>query len=124
MTESEVLALMRAYYASLFPKTCPHCERCFSSLEEYVAITTPAGRYMSYDIEGGSWTPDVGTFALANCPCGDTLSLTTDELEHATRLKLLEWIKTESTRRAIDARELLDMLRVELRRRILSDAQE
>lgn len=115
---------MRGYYASLFPKICPSCQRCFASLEEYVALTRPAGRYMSYDIGGGSWTPDVGTFALANCPCGDTLALTTDGLDRSTRLKLLEWVKAEADRRSVKPEELLDYLRLELRRRLLAGPRQ
>lgn len=121
MTEAEVLQIMADYYASLFPKVCPRCARSFATLQEYVELTTPAGRYISYDIDAGSWTPEMGTFALANCPCGDTLAMTTDALPHPTRVRLLEWVKVEAKHRAIEPLLLMDYLRVELRRRLVTN---
>lgn len=121
MTEAEVLAIMREYYSSLFPKVCPHCQRCFATLREYVNATRPVGRYMSYDVESGSWTPEMGTLALANCPCGNTLALSTEDLKPATRAILLGWVKTEAERRSVDPSDLLADLRVELRRQIMAE---
>ena len=74
MTERELLQLARAYHETLFPKTCPHCGRRFASLREYIEVTRPVGRYMSYDVEAGDFAPRqlAGAIALANCPCGDT----------------------------------------------------
>lgn len=114
---------MGDYYASLFPKVCPSCQRCFATLREYIAATTPVGRYMSYDIDGGNWTPDLGTFALANCPCGDTLGLSTNNLEPSTRTKMLEWVKAEAERRALNPSDYLAYLRVELRRRLMAESK-
>jgi len=121
MSESEVLQIMREYYSGLFPKTCPSCERSFGTLRDYVTLTKPVGRYISYDVDGGNWTPDMGTFALANCPCGDTLALTTSGLPQATRVMLLEWIRSEAERRAMAPADLLQYLRSELRRQLLAE---
>lgn len=118
LTADEVFATMRAYYEGLFPKTCPHCRRRFATLSEYVKTTTPVGRYLSYDLDGGDPTPEVGTLALASCPCGDTLALGTDGLPTATRLRLLDWVQGEASRRQISASDLMDQFRIELRRRI------
>lgn len=123
MTEAEVLAITRAYYSSLFPKVCPQCQRCFATLREYVAATRPVGRYMSYDVESGSWTPEMGTLALANCPCGDTMGLSTEDLAPATRAGLLAWVKTESERRSVNPSDLLADLRTELRRQIMAETE-
>jgi hypothetical protein len=121
MTESEVIEIMRQYYAGLFPKVCPRCRRRFETLREYVAVTTPTGRYVSYDVDVGNWTPDMGTIAFANCPCGDTLALGTDRLAHSVRATLLAWIKLEAERRSMQPSDLLDYLRAELRRRLLAE---
>lgn len=121
MTEPEVLQIMRDYYAGLFPKVCPHCERRFATLGEYVKATKPVGRYISYDVEDGDWTPSLGTHAFANCPCGDTLTLSTDGMAPATRQQMLAWVKAEAEQRAVSPSDLLTYLRVELRRRILAE---
>lgn len=121
MTEDEVLAIMREYYSGLFPKVCPNCQRRFATLREYVVATKPVGRYMSYDVESGSWTPEMGTLALANCPCGNTMGMSTEALAPATRAVLLGWVKSEAERRSMNPTDLLAYLRVELRRQIMAE---
>ncbi|MEZ5292972.1 MAG: hypothetical protein R2745_17965 [Vicinamibacterales bacterium] len=121
---ADVRDLIHRYYASLFPKTCPHCGRGFQTLREYVEATVPAGRYISYDVDAGHFAPErlVGTYAFANCPCGDTLALGTDGLPHETRLALLAWVQAEAARRSMAATEFLDWLRTTLRQQILAES--
>jgi hypothetical protein len=91
-----------------------------------VRITTPVGRYLSYDAEAGDWRPPrpIGTLALSNCSCGDTIGLSTDDMAMPLRLELLEWVKLEAQRRGVSPPDLLDRLRVELRRQLLAESEE
>jgi hypothetical protein len=123
MTDDEVGRILKEYFESLFPKVCPCCNRCFATLREYIQITEPIGPPMSYDAEYGEWntTRPIGSAALANCPCGSTLALTTESMPLPQRLELLDWLKTETQRRGVSASELLEQFRDEVRKRVLKD---
>lgn len=119
MTEAEVAETLIRHAEGFFPKTCPTCQRRFMSVREYVATTSPVGPFVSYDVESGRNTPAIGTLALSNCPCGNTLSLTTDGLPIETRARLLEWVRTEATRRNVSHTAVLSDLRMRMRALIL-----
>ncbi|MGE0814824.1 MAG: hypothetical protein AB7O28_03995 [Vicinamibacterales bacterium] len=114
---TEVRELIRAYYEGLFPKSCPHCGRGYATLREYVAATTPVGRYISYDVDVGDFAPErpAGTFAFANCACGNTLALSTEGLPRETRLALLAWVRAEAARQGLPATQFIDWLRKTVR---------
>jgi hypothetical protein len=59
--------------------------------------------------------------ALANCPCGSTLALTTEGLPLATRHLLLAWVRAETERRGVSPEEVVGTLRDEIRTRLLTD---
>ena len=122
MTEAEVLELMREYYEGLFPKVCANCNRYFATLREYILATRRLGPTVSYDAEIGDWNTlqPIGTVAYANCPCGSTLALSTENMPHSQRLLLLKWVKIQTQERGMRPEELLDYLRDELRNQILS----
>jgi len=67
MTEEEVVQILREHFESLFPKVCPKCNRCFTTLREYILISTRIGPTMSYDAELGDWktTQPIGSVAMA-----------------------------------------------------------
>lgn len=115
MTEAGVAQLLIKHGEGFFPKTCPTCQRRFTSLHEYVTATSPVGPFVSYDVESNRNTPAIGTLALSNCPCGNTLSLTTDGLSIETRSRLLEWVRTEATRRGVSHTTVLSDLRIKMR---------
>lgn len=121
MTESEVLRILLAHFESLFPKDCSVCKRRFPTLREYIQITKRIGPTISYDAELGRWTTSkpLGTMALANCPCGSTLSLSTGSMPLPLRQELLKWLKTETRMRGISSSELLDYLRDKVRNEAL-----
>ena len=126
MTEDEVIKILREYFASLFPKVCPTCKRRFETLLDYIQSTTRLGPTISYDADFGNWetTQPIGSAALANCPCGTTLALTTKDMVMSQRLELLKWLKIESERRGVSPSELLERLRDEVRKQVLDDDEQ
>ncbi|HTV62289.1 MAG TPA: hypothetical protein VMH30_06940 [Verrucomicrobiae bacterium] len=123
MTESEVIQVVRQHFESFFPKVCPNCSRRFETLREYIRLTKRVGRPLSYDAELGDWKTrqPIGTVAMVNCPCGNTLALTTDGMMISKRLALLDWMRIETHRQGVSPAELLDHLRDMVRRQVLDD---
>jgi hypothetical protein len=123
MSEAEVVQALRRYFESLFPKTCPTCGRRFATLREYILITKRVGPARSYDADMGEWqtTQPIGSAALADCPCGSTLALSTEEMDLPQRLALLDWLRVETQRRGVNASELLEYLRDEVRKQTLGE---
>jgi hypothetical protein len=121
--EEQVVQILYKYFESLFPKVCPNCNRCFSTLREYILGTTRIGTPVCYDAEIGNWKNHkiIGSVVSANCPCGSTLALTTQKMEMSLRLELLNWVMTETQQRGVNPPELLEYLRNEVRKRVLGD---
>ena len=121
MTENNVVQILHEYFESLFPKVCSSCNRSFATLGEYIQITERTGPPMSYDAELENWntTKPIGSFALANCPCGSTLALSTISMQLPLRLELLNWVRIETHWRGVSASELLELLRDKVRERVL-----
>jgi hypothetical protein len=82
MTEAEVIRLTREHLEGQFPKVCAVCTRSYGNFREYLLNTTPVGSTISYDAELNDWNPvqPLGTMECANCPCGNTLSLSSEGL--------------------------------------------
>jgi hypothetical protein len=123
MTEDEVVRILHDYFESLFPKACSTCGRRFATLAAYIQATTRVGQPISYDANDDNWNPrqPIGSAALANCSCGTTLALTTEEMALPLRLELLNWVRMETQRRGITPSDLLADLRDKIRRRVLAD---
>lgn len=124
MIETEVVKTLREHFEGLFPKVCPNCNRCFTTLQEYILITIPLGPSISYDAELSDWNTllPIGSLAMANCPCGTTLTLGTEGMLLPRRLLLLDWVRIETQRRGLSPSELLDYLRNEIRKQVLSES--
>jgi hypothetical protein len=124
MTEAEAVKIVREHFEGLFPKDCPSCGHRFGTLREYILLTKRHGVAMSYDAELGNWetVQPMGSVAMANCLCGSTLSLGTEGMPLPQRLELLKWVKTETERRGMSPSELLEHMRDEIRRQVLSGA--
>jgi len=116
MTEAEVIREMREYLEGLFPRSCPNCQRRFGSLREYLQVTTHQGDPIPYDAQAGDWQPfkPVGTVTLANCPCGSTLALSSNQMPLPRLWRLLNWARTETRRRNLTPQQLLTYLREEI----------
>lgn len=123
MTEEEMIRINYEHYSSLFPRTCPSCGRSFATLRDYILTTQPVGATISYDAELGEWktTKPLGAAALANCPCGSTIALTTEGIPLAVRQQMLEWIRLETEKRGVSMEELLGLVRSGVRRRALAE---
>ena len=126
MTEADVVRTVREYFEGLFPKVCPNCNRCFATLREYILITTRLGPTVSYDADLGKWSTlqPIGSAALANCPCGSTLALTTKDMPLPRRMLLLNWVRIETQRRGLSPQELLDYLRDEIRKQVSAKSDQ
>ena len=123
MTEAEVIQIMRQHVAGLFPKVCPNCHRRFATLREYILATQPVGATMSYDAEMEDWKPmePVGTAAMSNCPCGTTLTLSSEGMSLLQMWRLLNWARVETKRRGMSQVELLNYVRLEIRKQVLAE---
>ena len=124
MTDEEIIQMMREHFEGLFPKVCNSCGRCYATLREYILDTKRLGRSISYDAEAADWetTDPMGGVALANCPCGTTLALTTEGMPLSKIHLVLKWIRVESERRGLSPMELLGYLRDEVRKQVLADS--
>jgi hypothetical protein len=124
MIEAEVVKTLREHFEGLFPKVCPNCSRCFTTLREYILITKRLGQSMSYDAELRDWNTlqPIGSIALSNCPCGSTLALGTEGMPLPRRLLLLNWVRIETQRRGVSPQELLDYLRDEIRKQVIAES--
>lgn len=122
MKESEVIQIVLEYFEGLFPKYCSNCHHCFSTLKEYIRTTKRIGATISYDAEFSdvNTLQLIGTVAYVNCPCGNTLALSTQSMPLPQRIELLNWIKSETQQRNITPSELLDYIRDEIRRLALA----
>ena len=71
----------------------------------------------------GDWetTQPIGALALANCPCGSTMALSTEGIPLSQIHLLLKWVRTETERRGLSSRELIDYIRDEVRKQVLAD---
>ena len=125
MTEAEVIQIMRSHVAGLFPKVCHNCHRRFATLREFILATQPLGATMSYDAEMEDWKPlePVGTSAMSNCPCGTTLTLSSEGMPLIQMWRLLNWARVETKRRGMSQEELLNYVRLEIRKQVLAEAE-
>ena len=126
MTEVEAMDTIRGFLAKQFPKTCANCGRRYETLADYVANTTHTGSPISHDADDDDWRPrqPMGSFAMANCTCGNTLAVTSEGMSLAMMWRLLRWVRTETHRRGISTSDLLADLRDKIDRRILDEAGE
>jgi len=123
MTDAEAIRIMRNHVEGLFPKECPNCHRHYATLREYILATQPLGATISYDAEVEDWKPadPIGTTALANCPCGTTLTLTSEGISLFQMWRLLNWARVETKRRGMSQQELLNYIRHQIRKQVLSE---
>ena len=122
MTDEEMFQRNYEHYCGLFPRSCSNCGRTFDSLRDYILQTSPLGSAHSYDVEHSDWKPQqpLGGTAMANCVCGNTLSLTTSAMPVELVHEMLDWIKAQSVARGISADAVIEIVRAEVRRRALS----
>jgi hypothetical protein len=121
MTEAEVVQQMIQHCDSLFPKTCPNCQRIFPTLKDYLQNTVRLGKAVSYDMDVNDFKPadPMGAIATATCRCGTTLALSSDGLPLLKLWRMMIWGKCEAHRRRITPQALLVHLCDELCQQVL-----
>jgi len=119
LDEAAIMRLIHEHIQGLFPKTCPKCQRHFATYREYLANTKPIGAPVSYDLELGEVQPaeSTGNLSLANCACGNTLSLSSHGMPAANLWNVLKWIEYEVQRRRTTLPEVLAYVRQEVSKR-------
>jgi hypothetical protein len=123
-TDAEIVAMMRAHFEGLFPKECPNCRRRFATLRDYILATRRIGPAISYDAELQDWKTSnpIGAAAHSNCPCGSTLTLTTEGMALEKIHRVLEWIRVETQRRSLTVEALIDSVRSQIRQQVLAES--
>ena len=113
-------------YRGAVSKTCPSCKRVFATYRDYLLNTRHIGLPISYDVEFGDWKPaeSSGNLSLANCACGTTLALSSDNMPVTQIWQVLKWVKMETERRGCHVREVLCILRDEVSRRGLAPSAD
>lgn len=126
MTDNEIIQMMHEHFEGLFPKVCSKCGQCFPTLRDYILKTKRLGGTISYDAELGDWETmmPIGAVALANCPCGTTLALTTDGMPLSKIHLVLKWVRVEVERRDLSPMDLIGYVRDEVRKRVLAQEKE
>jgi len=121
MTEAEVIHAIRRHLEGQFPKVCSTCKRSFANFREFLLITTPVGSTISYDAEMNNWNPlrPLGTATFANCPCGNTLCLSSEGMPIHRLWPLMNWARIETKKRGQTLQQLLNYLREEMRKQVL-----
>ena len=78
---------------------------------------------MPCDAMQGDWKPvkPIGMETLANCPCGNTLSLTSKGMLRPQLWRLMALAKKETIKRGVSPQELLNYLRDEISKQVLSE---
>jgi hypothetical protein len=126
MTEAEVVKTLRGHFEGLFPRVCSKCGRRFANLQEYILVTQRIGPSVSYDAELGLWdtVQPIGSLVPANCPCGTTLCLGTEDMPLPEYRSLLAWVKGETQRRGVSPGELLEHLRDRIRKQVFAGSDQ
>ena len=103
-------------------KNLPNCKRNFATYREYLLNTKHIGLPVSYDIDLEDWKPEqtAGNMSLANCACGNTLALSSENMPLAQIWQVLNWVKIETERRGCASREVLGYLRDEVSKQALT----
>ena len=116
MDEAKVIHHMRKHLECFFPKVCSNCGRRFATLREYIIKTQHAGPAMPYDADLGDWKPEkpLGAFLYSNCPCGNTLALSSNGMPLPLLWSIMAWAEPETKKRGMTPKELLSHLRDEM----------
>jgi len=123
MSEADVVATMRQHLEGHFPLSCPVCHQGYATLRDYLLQTERQGDAIPFDAELGNWRPlrPLGTVALANCRCGNTLGLSSEGMPLPQLWRLLNWARVETQKRQQTPRELLNYLRGEICTQVLAE---
>jgi len=120
VTEDDVVQLVREYIEGLFPRDCSTCGKHFGSLRDYLEETTHLESPILYDDITADVPDDpLGPISFANCSCGTTLAVGSQDMPPAQIVELLHWARSESLRRSIHVRQLLHIIRDRIDEQVL-----
>ena len=120
MTFALAVQLTREHVESQFPTKCSLCGRSFPTLADYLRATRHVGAPQSLDAEARDVPASpLGVLSFANCSCGTTLAIDSDDMPVETFRRLLDWAQSETVRRGISIGELLAEVRAEIDRIVL-----
>jgi hypothetical protein len=124
VTETTAIEMIIDHLKVRFPRDCPKCRRRYETLRDFYLHTTPTGNPVSFDLDAGELTPQrpLGAVAISACLCGEPTALTSDGMPIFRYWSLLLWAKTETVRRGITVAELLNHLRQEVRKLVISES--
>jgi len=123
MTEDDIVATVGKHMAAQFPRKCPNCGRTYATVQDYLRITTPVGQVISDDVTEGNWRPTkpLGALAFSNCPCGDTLAMSTNGLPLATTWAIMDWLRRTIAERGVEPQAVVEELRTRIRAELLAN---
>ena len=126
LDEAAVIRHMRKHLEGFFPKACSNCGRRFTTLRDYIRRTQHSGPAMPYDADFGDWEPEqpLGAFLYSNCPCGNTLVLSSKGMPLPLLWSIMAWARQEIKRRNMTPQEHLTYLRDEMCKQVLSEPSQ
>jgi hypothetical protein len=123
LSDQDVIGIVRRHIESKFPKDCSRCGRRYDSLADYLLTTTHVGHPVSGDNPHKNTEPTrlIGTISFANCPCGNTLAISSSGIDLFTMCRLLRWAGSNMSRRGMSMGELLTDLRSRIDEEVLRE---
>ena len=123
MSEADLIWVIRKHVEGLFPKTCSVCHRVFPNYRDYLRNTKRCGVPISYDLELNDLKPkrSSGNIALADCSCGNTLTISSEGMPLMQIWQILYWVKMESLRRGVKTEEIICYIRDTVENQALND---
>lgn len=117
-TLKEAVEIVRNYLESLFPKTCPNCNKVYSSYREFLLETKSEGDPIDYDDEYDELTnhkepipkKPIGICMYYQCNCGSTLALSSLKMPVKEYLKLLLWGRKYRKEQGLSLKEFMHLI--------------
>jgi len=100
MNEDDVVKAIREFIETHFPRNCENFGKRFKSMADYLHNTTHIEKPISYDADDSDWKPSrlIGTFAMSNCSCGNTLTIGSTGMSLITLWRVMNWARKENKR--------------------------
>lgn len=123
--DDEVVLILTEHVKRQFPKSCSACGVVYATARGFVGTVEHVGMPVSYDAEVGNWRPSrpIGAVGLSNCPCGNTIGITSRGMRLRDLWKLLAWLRRESRRTGDPVSLLFTRLRRRVDERIMGQSQ-
>lgn len=121
----EVVRIVAAHVERQFPKRCSACGVVYATARGFVGTVEHVGLPVSYDAEIGNWRPSrpLGAVGLSNCPCGNTMGISSRGMKLRDLWKVLAWLRRESKRTGDPVPLLFNGLRKRVDERIMAPPQ-